>query len=280
MNVSELLNASIARLASHFDTPRLDAEVLLAFALGWQRTHVITRDTLVLSAEQVNNVGQLIERRFKGEPIAYIIGEQEFWSLPLVVNSSTLIPRPETEHLVEAALLCLSENEKKSVLDLGTGSGAIILALASEKPGNKYTAVDTSTEALKVAQYNAEKLKLMDVRFQLSNWFSALTNEKFDLIVSNPPYIESTDEHLKQGDVAAEPKSALASGVDGLDDIRIISEGAKKHLICSGWLMIEHGWNQAEQVRGLLAAHGYQKIKSLKDYSDIERLTIAQYEGE
>ena len=276
MNVSQLIDESILRLTSQFDTARIDAEVLISFALGWQRTHLITRDTQILSAEQIESVNKFIARRINGEPIAYIVGEQEFWSLPLSVNSFTLIPRPETEHLVETALEYLPTDEVKSVLDLGTGSGAIALALATERPGNKYTAVDASFEALEVARSNATKLKISSVNFQLGSWFEELRGQKFDLIVSNPPYIESADEHLTQGDVAAEPISALTSGADGLDDIRVISKQAVYHLNDEGWLMMEHGWNQAEEVRSILKAHKYKNIKSVKDYSNIERLTIAQ----
>ncbi|MDH3326061.1 MAG: peptide chain release factor N(5)-glutamine methyltransferase [Gammaproteobacteria bacterium] len=277
MNVSELLNESVARLTPRFDSAQLDAEVLLSFGLGWQRTHLITRDSQLLSSDQIEIVNQLISRRANGEPVAYIVGEQEFWSLPLTVNSSTLIPRPETEHLVEAALDYLPKSENKSVLDLGTGSGAIVLALASERPSNEYFAVDFSVEALKVAKHNAEKLNISGVTFSQSSWFSELESQKFDLIISNPPYIELNDEHLKQGDVASEPVSALTSGIDGLDDIRVISEQARNFLNTSGWLMLEHGWNQAAEVRGILAANGYKKIQSIKDFSNIERLTIAQF---
>ncbi len=279
MNVSQLIDESILRLTPRFDTARLDAEVLISFALGWQRTHLITRNTLTLSSAQIDTIKLLIARRENGEPIAYIVGEQEFWSLPLTVNSATLIPRPETEHLVETALSYLPENEVKSVLDLGTGSGAIVLALASEKPLNKYTAIDTSESALNVAKHNAAKLKINAIDFCCGSWFEKTANKKFDLIVSNPPYIEPEDVHLKQGDVVAEPLSALVSGADGLDDIRIISEQAKLHLNVDGWLMMEHGWNQAEQVRDILAKNGYEKIQSIVDFSNIERLTIAQHEG-
>jgi len=279
VNVSQLLDTSITRLTPLFDTARLDAEVLLSFALGWSRTHLITRDKELLSAEQINVVTRLMSRRVSGEPVAYIVGEQEFWSLPLKVNTSTLIPRPETEHLVEAALTCLPKNETKSVLDLGTGSGAIVLALATERPLNQYAAVDISAEALNVARHNANNLKLTGITFLQGSWFSPLVQQRFDLIVSNPPYIESTDEHLCQGDVAAEPVSALVSGKDGLDDIRIISERAKSFLVDSGWLMMEHGWNQAADVRGILAANTYQNIHTIKDFSDMERLTIAQFKS-
>ncbi|MDH5258247.1 MAG: peptide chain release factor N(5)-glutamine methyltransferase [Gammaproteobacteria bacterium] len=280
MNVSELLNESISRLTPFFDTARLDAEVLFSFGLGWQRTHLITRDTEQLSEEQVETVNKLISRRVNGEPVAYITGEQEFWSLPLMVNASTLIPRPETERLVEVALEYLPANESKRVLDLGTGSGAIVLALALERPANTYVAVDFSEDALKVAQHNAAKLKISGITFHQASWFSKLDNQKFDLIVSNPPYIESDDEHLSRGDVAAEPMTALASGIDGLDDLRLIIKQAPDFLNASGWIMLEHGWNQAENVRSILIDNGYNNVQSIKDFSNIERLTIAQYSSE
>ncbi len=276
MNVSQLLQASASQLIPRFESARLDAEVLMAHALGWQRTQLISRDTQVLTADQTDAVNQLIARRLDGEPVAYIVGEQEFWSLPLMVNSATLIPRPETEHLVEAALQHLSANISKSVLDLGTGSGAIILALASECAGNQFTAVDASNEALQVAIENAQRLRLDSIEFICSNWFSALPGRYFDLIVSNPPYIEAADKHLQQGDVAAEPLSALASGEDGLDDIRHIIAESKKHLNPGGWLLLEHGWNQAAEVRKLLDKQNYKNIQSIPDYSHIERITVAQ----
>ena len=276
MNVSQLVNESILRLTPCFDTARLDAEVLMAFALGWQRTHLITRNTQTLSPEKIKLVNNLISRRVRGEPVAYIVGEQEFWSLPFIVNSATLIPRPETEHLVEIALDFLPVNETKSVLDLGTGSGAIVLSLATERPANNYTAVDVSEDALVVAKQNAEKFNAHDVVFKLSHWFSVFKNESFDLIVSNPPYIESEDEHLQQGDVAAEPLSALASGADGLDDIRVICKEAKNYLKASGYLMIEHGWNQAKEVCNIFESNEYKNIISIKDFSNIERITIGQ----
>ncbi len=276
MNVSRLIQESLLRLGGSSDTARLDVEVLMAYSLGWQRTQLLTRNSQTLSPEQVDGIRHLIMRRANGEPVAYIVGEQEFWSLPLSVASSTLIPRPETEHLVEVALSHLPKDEIKSVLDLGTGSGAIALAIASERPANRYTAVDFSEQALKIAAYNAEKLKIPGIRFQQSDWFSALNKQRFDLIVSNPPYIASGDPHLRQGDVAAEPLSALVSGADGLDDIQFICEQAKRHLHTAGWLMLEHGWTQAVRVRAILTANGYQNICSLVDFADIERLTIAQ----
>ena len=276
MNVSQVLQASILKLSPSSESARLDAEVLITHALGWQRTHLLTRDSQILSDTQLDAINKLIKRRLNGEPVAYIVGEQEFWSLPLMVNASTLIPRPETEHLVETALQYLSLDGTKAVLDLGTGSGAIVLALASEQPRHHYTAVDISHEALQIARQNADKLKIPGIRFVRSHWFSKLGDAKYDLIVSNPPYIESADEHLQQGDVAAEPLSALASGEDGLEDIRHLVSRSTTHLNPGGWLMMEHGWNQAAKVRKLLVAHKYKNIQSIQDYSNIERLTIAQ----
>jgi len=277
MKVSQLLKDAVSQLSAHSDTARLDAEILFTFALSWRRTQLITQDDQLLNDHQVDKILQLIRRRIQGEPIAYIVGEQEFWSLPLHVDSNTLIPRPETELLVESALDVLLTEKAQNVLDLGTGSGAVALALASERKLHRFIAVDISADALAVAKNNSKKLGIESVEFRCGNWFAALNNlERFDLIVSNPPYIKSDDPHLAQGDVAFEPRTALASGEDGLLDIRSIAENAKDYLNAASWIMFEHGWNQSADVRNILAVNGYDNIQSLKDLSGHERVTKAQ----
>ena len=215
-----------------------------------------------------------MQRRLNGEPIAYILGSREFYGLQLKTTPATLIPRPDTETLVEAALAKVPQNASLNILDLGTGTGAVALAIASQRPQTKVTAVDASLEALKVATENAQSLNLCNVRLIESNWFSALGSEKFDVIVSNPPYIAKDDEHLKQGDLRFEPLSALASGVDGLDDIRKIIQDAPEYLNPNGWLMLEHGYDQAEAVAALLKARSFSQIADAKDIAGTLRVTF------
>jgi len=276
--VKNVLSLASKRLTSISDSARLDAEVLLCHTLNWSRTKIFIAEDQQLSDEELNQFNAAIERRVKGEPIAYITGEQEFWSLPFKVNAATLIPRPETEHLVEQALLKIPANEKQSVLDLGTGSGAVVIAIASERPLCKCVAVDSSDAALQMANVNAQNLGFKNVSFLQSNWFSALTGQKYDVIASNPPYIEEQDPHLQQGDVVFEPRSALISGVDGLDDIRLICSQAKTHLFQQGWLMLEHGWQQAKDVRQIFKDNGFMQVESINDLAGIERLTIGCFE--
>ena len=230
----------------------------------------------------------LLLRRLQGEPIAYILGQREFYGLNLIVTPDTLIPRPDTETLVEAALAKIPEslnlsqqsfphrNDKLSILDLGTGTGAIALAIAKHRPRASVTAVDASPAALEVATKNASALEIQDIRFVLSDWFNALTGERFDIIVSNPPYIELNDAHLTQGDLRFEPISALASGEDGLDDIRRIIDNGLIHLKPQGWLMLEHGYNQAESVSDLMAQTGLVEIQTIQDLGGNNRVTIAK----
>lgn len=272
------------------DTPKLDAELLLAEVLHCSRTHLFTWPDQSLSAEQSAQFAQLLNQRLEGQPIAYILGQREFWGLPLNVNASTLIPRPDTEILVEAALEKLRENHSPKtqqagltqnnpacrVLDLGTGTGAIALALKSERPDCEITGVDFSLEAVQLAQRNADTLTLT-VSFLQSDWFNALQGAApFALIVSNPPYIEENDPHLSQGDVRFEPLSALTSGEDGLDDIRMITAQAGAFLQPGGWLIVEHGYNQAAAVQQLFKERGYVQIATRHDYGGNPRITLGQ----
>lgn len=259
------------------ESPKLDAELLLCHVLDCQRTYLYTWPEKVLENTQVLAFRELFQKRQKGHPIAHLIGEREFWGLPLKVTTDTLIPRPDTETLVETALSLLPAGlQSPKILDLGTGTGAIALALKSEQPNAQVTAIDFSKEALEVAKTNSEKLNLTIKTIQ-SSWFESLpAGEKFDLIASNPPYIEEHDEHLSQGDVRFEPITALTSGKDGLDDIRLIAQQAKDYLLPAGWLILEHGYNQGQAVREILAGNGYQAIKTRQDYAQNDRITFGQ----
>lgn len=257
-------------------TARLDAELLLAAALGKPRSYLRTWPEHEPGAEQLTAFAALLERRRAGEPVAYILGHQGFWSLDLEVAPHTLIPRPDTELLVETALALLSATPLKA-LDLGTGTGAIALALASERGGWKVTGVDRIAEAVALAERNRQRLKLGNAEFRLSSWFDALAGERFGLIVSNPPYIAASDRHLGEGDVRFEPISALVAGADGLDDIRRIIDQAPQHLEAGGWLLLEHGYDQAEAVRGLLRAAGFATVDSRRDLGGHERISLGQW---
>ncbi|WP_043307162.1 peptide chain release factor N(5)-glutamine methyltransferase [Pseudomonas sp. ML96] len=256
-------------------TARLDAELLLAAALGKPRSYLRTWPEREPSAEQLAAFAALLERRRSGEPVAYILGHQGFWSLDLEVAPHTLIPRPDTELLVEVALQ-LAPATPQRVLDLGTGTGAIALALASERGGWKVTGVDRITEAVELAERNRQRLKLNNAEFRQSSWFDALAGERFGLILSNPPYIAADDRHLGEGDVRFEPMSALVAGADGLDDIRQIVVQAPQHLDAGGWLLLEHGYDQAEAVRALLSATGFAAVESRRDLGGHERISLGQ----
>ena len=269
--------ASLLRAAELPDSPtaRLDAELLLAAALGKSRSYLHTWPEKIVSSEAALTFAHYLQRRRAGEPVAYILGQQGFWNLDLEVAPHTLIPRPDTELLVETALELLPATPAK-VLDLGTGSGAIALALASERPVWKVTAVDRVIEAVALAERNRQRLGLENVTVLNSHWFSALVDQRFDLIISNPPYIAAGDIHLGEGDVRFEPESALVAGVDGLDDIRQIIAAAPAHLHTGGWLMLEHGYDQASAVRDLLHGAGFTHVESRKDLGTHERITLGR----
>ncbi|VAW49582.1 Peptide chain release factor N(5)-glutamine methyltransferase [hydrothermal vent metagenome] len=285
-DIQTLLQVASHQLTQHglTDSPRLDAELLLSQALNVSRTYLFTWPEKVPSSEQFKKFPPLLAQRLQGQPIAHILGEREFWGLPLKVTQDTLIPRPDTETLVETTLTLITKEAPKffpppypTLLDLGTGSGAIALALKSEHPQLAITAVDQSTEALKIAQHNADTHQLT-IQFLQSNWFSALKRPHihFDYIVSNPPYIEEQDPHLTQGDVRFEPRSALTSGEDGLDDIRQITQQAGAHLTPQGWLIIEHGYHQADAVAKLFQINGFANIQLQHDLAGQPRVTIGQ----
>ncbi len=221
----------------------------------------------------------LLARRLSGEPIAYIVGRREFFGLEFITTPAVLIPRPETELLVELALARIPQNQPCKVLDLGTGSGAIAISIAKNRPLATVTAVDQSLAALAVARENAARLEVPNLRLLHSNWFSALEDEVFDLIVSNPPYVEAADPHLLQGDVRFEPLSALASGADGLDDIRRIAAAALQHLKPGGWLLFEHGYNQGEGCREILRQQGFSAVETIRDLAGLERVSLGVKES-
>lgn len=250
---------------------RIEVQCLLQALLQVNRAYLLTHPEQQLDSEQQARYATLFERRLSGEPVAYILGEREFYGLNFKVTPATLIPRPDTELLVELALALIPQPGR--VLDLGTGSGAIALSIAHARPNVEVTAVDASPDALEVAHDNARRLNIGNARFIQSDWFSALAGERFDLIVSNPPYIAAADAHLGQGDVRFEPRAALASGADGLDDVRRIVADAKAYLNDGGWLLFEHGYDQAKQARTLLQQAGFNEVFSAHDLAGIERVT-------
>lgn len=253
--------------------PALEARILIGFALQLSRIQLITQSERALTDSEAQHVATLIRRRLAGEPIAYIVGEREFYGLSFYTTPAVLIPRPETELLVELALDRLPD--KGSLLDLGTGSGAIAIAVAHTLPGAKVTAIDASNEALAVASHNAQRHGAQ-VRLLQSDWYTALGNERFDVIAANPPYIVAKDPHLSQGDLRFEPVDALTDHADGLSALRNIVANAPMHLASAGWLLMEHGYDQADVVRKLLAAAGFSDIESWTDLAGIERVSGGQ----
>ncbi|MCR4301509.1 MAG: peptide chain release factor N(5)-glutamine methyltransferase [Sulfuricaulis sp.] len=254
-------------------TPRLDAEVLVMHACKFDRSDLITHNEMALNGEQQQQLDKLLNRRKHGEPVAYLTGAREFWSMELNVTPATLIPRTETELLVEKALEPIQRDATWTIADLGTGSGAIALALAKERPRCRVIATDISTAALDIAKTNAKILGLTHVEFRTGDWFAAVAGETLDIIVSNPPYVRADDVHLQQVDVRFEPAIALVSGNDGLDAIRHLAENAQKFLRPNGWLMFEHGWDQAGVIDELLQRLGYRDIVSHRDLAGHIRVT-------
>jgi len=307
--MAAITSGQALRMAQHAlfgrDTARIDAELLLGAALGATRAGLYAWPERVLSPSEQSRFESLLERRILGEPVAYILGEREFWSLLLCVTPQVLIPRPETELLVETALnlastLGSAESEKSSgsvgsvgsvgaglareqpgaalrIADLGTGSGAIALALASERPHWKLVATDQSADALRVASDNAVRLNIHNVSFRLGSWCSALPEGLFDMILSNPPYIDPRDMHLSQGDLRFEPLTALAAQDHGLADLRAICHEAPRHLVPGGALLLEHGFEQGPAVSQLLANAGFLGIRTLPDLSGLPRVTMGTF---
>jgi len=260
-------------LGLQLSTARIEIQCLLQAALRVNRAYLYAHAEQVLDEIQTNTYRAMLEQRMQGVPIAYILGKREFFGLEFKVTSATLIPRPDTELLVEQALLRIPLLHACAVLDLGTGSGAIALSIAHARPQAHVLAVDASAVALEVARDNKDSLGLGNVSMLLSDWFSALAGKTFDVIVSNPPYVRSRDVHLQRGDVRFEPITALAAGEDGLSDIRTIGSLAMQFLVPGGCLLLEHGYDQAAQVREILNASGFRAVFTERDLAGIERVT-------
>lgn len=270
--VQKLLQVESAQVS---DTPRLDVELLLCSILECDRSYLFTWPERELTVEQQEKFQTLLGARLQGRPVAHLIGIREFWGLPLKVNDSTLIPRPDTETLVEAALsLPLADHIR--LLDLGTGTGAIALALASERPRWNICGVDQSAAAIALAKQNAKQLQLERAVFVESDWFTAV-EQTFDVIVSNPPYIDPSDPHLLQGDVRFEPHSALIAGNQGLSDLQWIVQQAPSYLNLNGWLLLEHGYQQGAVVCELMQAKGFIEVSTVKDFGGQDRVTLGRF---
>ena len=253
-----------------------EAAILLAHTLGRSRGWLFAHGRDPLDAEAAARFGAMVDARAGGQPVAYLTGRQGFWTLELTVSPATLVPRPETERLVELALERLPVEVERRIADLGTGSGPIALALARERPRAHVVATDASAPALAVARGNAAGNAIGNVEFREGDWLAPLAGERFDLIASNPPYIADGDPHLEQGDLPFEPAMALSSGPDGLDAIRRIVAGAPAHLSPGGWLLLEHGWDQGAAVRGLLAEAGFVDIATERDLEYRDRITLGR----
>ncbi|GAA4497164.1 peptide chain release factor N(5)-glutamine methyltransferase [Pseudaeromonas paramecii] len=260
----------------HSESAALDADCLLCAVLDCSRTYLFTWPERELDAAQWARLQALAARRVAGEPVAHLLGRREFWSLPLMVDASTLIPRPDTEVLVEQALARLPVDGTEPVLDLGTGTGAIALAIKSERPARPVWAVEFSEAALTLARRNSAALNL-PLELRQGSWFGPLAGQRFALIASNPPYIDGADPHLAQGDVRFEPASALVAQEQGLADLRHIIQLAPDHLLPGGWLLLEHGWQQGMAVRQLLSARGFVQVETCRDYGDQERVSLGQW---
>jgi len=271
---------AVARILARSSLVPVDAKVLLAHVLGKNSAWLAAHGDAELTADQAAVYDALVDRRHKGEPVAYLTGVREFWGLALSVSRAVLIPRPETETVVEQALLRLPKDRDVRVLDLGTGSGAIAIAVARERPRARVLATDVFQETLAVARDNARRLEVGNIDFMLSDWYLGVSPEwrdaRFDLIASNPPYVASGDPHLGEGDVRFEPVAALASGSDGLDAIRRVVTGARDYLAQNGTLVVEHGYDQSERVRALFAAAGLGDIVCARDLAGIPRVVAGR----
>ncbi|MBI5447418.1 MAG: peptide chain release factor N(5)-glutamine methyltransferase [Gammaproteobacteria bacterium] len=275
MKVKQLLQQATKQLQAHSDVAALEARLLLGFVLQRDCLALLLKDEEVITSQQRELFEQMLAKRKQGVPLAYLVGRKSFWSLELQVNTQVLIPRPETELLVEAALMLLPHDEARQVADLGTGSGAIALALARECPAWSVVAVDNAEKALEVAQTNAGLNGIKNVRFVQSDWFAALAHQRFHLILSNPPYLAEDDPHLPA--LSDEPRQALVSGKTGLEALTELVECAVEHLYPGGSLLLEHGFSQGAAVRDLLVLNGYREVRSVKDLAGHERITIGVF---
>ncbi len=277
MTAQELLQEAANKLKLASDTPRLDSEILLAQVMDFNRAQLLVNTNQLLTSKQAEQFEHLISERIQGVPIAYLLGHKEFWSLSFEVTSATLIPRPETELVVELALQKFAKEKIIRVADLGTGCGAIALALAAERPDWQIVATDISRAAIEVASRNTTKFALKNVTFALGNWVDSLGDQIFDLIVSNPPYIPEGDSHLTQGDLRFEPINALISGSDGLRDLNQIIIQAKKNLAPQGWLILEHGYDQSKKLQKILEENDYTSISDYKDLAGLDRVITGRH---
>lgn len=272
--ISQLIEEGVARLGRVTDQPRHEAEILLAAALGKTRSWLLAHpEQSVLDCDATDRYEASVTRRAHGEPVAYILGEKEFWSLPLEVTRDVLIPRPETELAVERALAHLPQDTPGRVLDLATGSGAIALAIAHDRPRLQVVATDAAPAALDVARRNASRLHLPNVEFRAGDWYVPVADEHFTLIVANPPYIAEADPRVERGVRRYEPYAALFAGPEGLEALRVIATGAPQHLVRGGWLVVEHGDMQGHDVRALLVAAGCTDVATCRDLAGLERVT-------
>jgi release factor glutamine methyltransferase len=277
LSIRQYLDDGSAILRAVSDSPRLDAELLMGLVLRKPRSHLHAWPEQRLSESQAECYERLLRRRFSGEPIAYMTGVREFWSMPLKVTPAVLIPRPETELLVEKALLRLPEDEELRVLDLGTGSGAVALAIARERPRVHVVGVDISLAALDIARLNARLQRIANVEFRESNWFDAVRGEKFHVVVGNPPYVAEDDPHLESGDARFEPRLALDAGEAGMACFRAIIDRAHNYIVRQGWLLLEHGAAQHMPLRRLLEAQHYHDITIHKDAAGLDRVTECRF---
>jgi release factor glutamine methyltransferase len=259
------------------ESPRLEAEILLSITLGKDRSHLRAWPERLLSNEQTESFRALVENRQQGIPLAYLTGTREFWSRDFIVTPDVLIPRPETELLIELGLQRIPADRPVKVIDLGTGSGIIAITLAAERPLADVVAADFSLPALRIAQRNAEKHGIHNIRFCRSDWLAGVQDNRFDLIVSNPPYIAENDSHLEQGDLRFEPKTSLCAPEQGLADIRRITDTARAHLVPGGHLLIEHGYDQKPAVQSVFKAFGYAEVETCHDLSGRSRVTYGRY---
>ncbi|UAJ66162.1 peptide chain release factor N(5)-glutamine methyltransferase [Candidatus Schneideria nysicola] len=276
MNWNQWLRQASKRLSlSPMINSILEAEILLGKVTGFSRAKLLAYSDTKITDTEYRELETLLKRRELGEPIAYLIGKREFWSLPFSVNSATFIPRADTECLVEQTLNLFANIEIR-VLELGTGTGAITCALAYERSKWFIVGIDSSIEAIKLARYNQISLKINNIQFICGDWFNPLKKIAYHIIVSNPPYLSENDPYLNIGDVRFEPKYALISGKKGVEQITIICNSAKKYLLSGGWLVLEHAWNQGKYVRNLFASTGFFHINTFKDYTGNERVTLGR----
>jgi len=276
-DIQSVLIDSAGTLNNISDSASLDVEVLLCHALKKNRTYLRTWPDKQLTGKQLQHFEHLLQQRQQGQPIAYIIGQREFWSRDFHVDHNVLIPRPDTETLIELCLQLIHHQPNASIIDLGTGSGIIAITLAAEYPQLNITAVDNSAAALKVAQHNAKLNHTPNIRFLKSDWFAQVSKESFDFIVSNPPYIASSDPHLNEGDVRFEPSCALVAAQQGLQDIIQITAQSQHYLNKGGYLIFEHGYDQKQQVHEILHQHHYQNIHCQHDLANQPRISYGQW---